>query len=59
MVESLIDHTHCVHFNEKIFEIFLVGQAVYINEPNFKNLCYSILELLNVFEDSVQCIHIL
>ena len=58
IVKILIGRKYYVkHLNKKHFEIFLAGQAVLYNEPNFKIVCNCIHELLNVFEDSAQPEH--
>ena len=43
------------HLNEKMLKYFS-GSRSTTNEPNFKILCNCIHKLLNVFEDSAQCI---
>ena len=44
-------------FRVLVMSIFLAGQAVLQNEPNFRIVCNCIHELLNVFEDSAQREH--
>jgi len=52
MGKSLIGCKCCA----KYLNIF-IGSKSTTNEPNFKILCNCIHELLNVFEDSAQCVH--
>jgi len=57
MGKSLIGSRCCVkHLNKKILNVF-GGSRSTTNEPNFKILNDCIHELLNVFEESAQCIH--
>ena len=57
MRKSLIGCKCCAeHLNEKILKHFS-GSRSTTNELNFKILCYRIHELLNVFEESAQCVH--
>ena len=57
MVKILIGCKYCQTFEQKDFEIFLVGQAVLQVRQIFKIVCNSIHELLNIFEDPAQHIH--